>query len=163
MIRRVRAWIGLGANLGEPLAMLARTFETLAHLPQTRLLARSSIYASAPIDAPGQPDYFNAVALLETGLEPLALLQALQTIETTQGRERHFHNAPRTLDLDLLLYGEARIDMPDLTLPHPRMHLRAFVLAPIAEIDPDQPIGERGRVSTLLAAVRDQRIQRLEE
>lgn len=158
----VRAWVALGANLGEPRVMLTRCFETLARLPQTRMVAHSSIYATAPIDAPGQPDYYNAVALLETSLEPLMLLRALQHIESTQGRARSVRNAPRTLDLDLLLYGTARLDLEELTLPHPRMHTRAFVLVPMAEIDPDQSIGEHGRVAALLARVRDQRIERLD-
>lgn len=158
---KARAWIGLGANLGDARAMLLRAFESLARLPQSRLLARSSLYRTAPIDAPGQPDYFNAVAMLETTLEPLMLLHELQTIENTNGRERLFHNAPRTLDLDLLLYGGAHMDTPELVLPHPRMHERAFVLAPLEELDPDLEIPGHGRVAHLRRSVADQRIERL--
>ena len=157
-----RAWIALGANLGEPRAALDRTFESLARLPQCRLVARSSHYRSAPIDAPGQPDYWNAVAALDTALEPLALLRALQQIELANGRERSFRNAPRTLDLDLLLFGNISLDTDELTLPHPRMHLRAFVLAPLAEIDGDLLIPGHGRVSALLPSVRNQLIERIE-
>lgn len=158
---KAHAWIGLGANLGEAPAMLLRAFESLARLPQSRLLARSSLYRTAPIDAPGQPDYFNAVAMLETTLDPLRLLHELQTIENTNGRERLFHNAPRTLDLDLLLHGGAHMDTPELVLPHPRMHERAFVLAPLEELDPDLEIPGHGRVARLRRFVADQRIERL--
>jgi len=162
MIPLVRAWVALGANLGEPRAALDRAFELLARLPQSRLVARSSHYRTAPVDAPGQPDYWNAVGALDTALEPLSLLHALQAIETSNGRERSFRNAPRTLDLDLLLYGDTTLDTPDLVLPHPRMHLRAFVLVPLAEIDPDLRLPGHGRVSALLPSVRDQRIERIE-
>ncbi|GAA5181763.1 2-amino-4-hydroxy-6-hydroxymethyldihydropteridine diphosphokinase [Niveibacterium umoris] len=158
----VRAWIALGANLGNPQATLDRAFESIARLPQTRLIARSSLYRTAPIDAPDQPDYWNAVAAVDTALEPLDLLHALQKIEASHGRVREFRNAPRTLDLDLLMFGGITLDADELTLPHPRMHLRAFVLAPLAEIDPDLAIPGVGRVASLLPAVRDQRIERVE-
>lgn len=157
----VRCTIALGANLGDAGAMLIRAFESLARLPQSRLLARSSLYRTAPIDAPGQPDYLNAVAQISTTLEPLALLRELQAIEQANGRERLYRNAPRTLDLDLLLYGEVCLETPELTLPHPRLTERAFVLVPLAELDPDLIIPGHARVAALLAAVADQRIERL--
>jgi 2-amino-4-hydroxy-6-hydroxymethyldihydropteridine diphosphokinase len=161
MNERVFAWIGLGANLGHPRQALESAFDSLAALPGTRLAARSSIWRTAPIDAPGQPDYFNAIARVETALAPQVLLREIQAIEHAQGRERSFRNAPRTLDLDLLLYGDAIVALPDLVVPHPRMHQRAFVLAPLAEIDPELAIPGVGIVAELLAKVGDQTIERL--
>ena len=132
-----RAHVGLGANLGaDLLATLTQAAQALAALPDTRLLALSSAWRSAPVDA-GGPDFLNAVAALETGLPPLELLDALQAIEQAHGRERPYRNAPRTLDLDLLLYGDLVLDTPRLTLPHPRLAERAFVLRPLLEIAPD--------------------------
>jgi 2-amino-4-hydroxy-6-hydroxymethyldihydropteridine diphosphokinase len=121
------ACIGLGANLGDARATLDAAQHALARLPQTRLVAASPLYRSAPIDATG-PDYLNAVVVLETALAPHALLSELQRIEDRHGRERPHRNAPRTLDLDLLLYGDRRIATAALTVPHPRLHERAFVL-----------------------------------
>ena len=129
------AYIALGANLGQPAATLRRAFAALAALPESALLAHSSLYRSAPIQSSG-PDYINAVAAITTGLPPLALLEHLLQIEQSEGRQRPWPNAPRTLDLDLLLYGQQRIQTPRLTIPHPRMHQRAFVLLPLAEIAP---------------------------
>lgn len=129
------AWVGLGANLGDARAALDAAFEALAALPATQLVARSSTWRTAPIDSSG-PDYLNAVAALDTQLPPEALLDAMQAIEAMHGRERPYPNAPRTLDLDLLLYGERIVDTPALTLPHPRLHLRAFVLEPLLELAP---------------------------
>ncbi|WP_341893136.1 2-amino-4-hydroxy-6-hydroxymethyldihydropteridine diphosphokinase [Variovorax sp. YR752] len=154
------AYIGLGANLGDARGALQAAFEALAALPDTELLRRSSTYRSAPIDSSG-PDYLNAVAELRTALEPLALLHRLQAIELAHGRERPYRNAPRTLDLDLLLHGQTLIDSAELTLPHPRAHERAFVLQPLAELAPDLIIPGRGRASELLAVVADQSIERL--
>lgn len=154
------AYIGLGANLGDARGTLQAAFEALAALPDTDLLRRSAIYRSAPIESSG-PDYLNAVAELRTTLEPLALLHRLQAIELTHGRERPYRNAPRTLDLDLLLHDQTLIDSPDLTLPHPRAHERAFVLQPLAELAPDLIIPGHGRTSELLATVADQSIERL--
>lgn len=145
------AWIGLGANLGDCEAALQEAVRALAALPGTRVLRLSSLYRSAPIDA-GGPDYFNAVAEIATSLEPLVLLDALQAIENQAGRERPYRNAPRTLDLDLLRYGDARIDHPRLTVPHSRMHERAFVLLPLAELAPELA------PPALLAAVAEQRV-----
>ena len=150
----VPAWIGLGANLGDRGAALARAVQALAGLPATRLVQVSGLYASAPIDA-GGPDYLNAVAEVATQLAPLALLDALQAIEQAAGRERPYRNAPRTLDLDLLLQGDQSIACERLTLPHPRMGERAFVLLPLAEIAP-------GLVTQAqLEAVEGQRIERV--
>lgn len=155
-----RIFVGMGANLGDARATLEAALAALAALPDTRLMARSSYYRTAPVDA-GGPDYLNAVAELRSGLAPEALLDALQAIEQQHGRERPYLNAPRTLDLDLLLVGALRLDTPRLTLPHPRLHQRAFVLAPLAELAPELAIDGLGDVSTLLAACADQRIERL--
>lgn len=133
----VQAWVGLGANLGDPAAALRQAVRALAHTPGIRLLRTSSLYRSAPVDA-GGPDYVNAVAEIATTLGPHALLAALQALEQAAGRERPYRNAPRTLDLDLLLYGDQHIATPDLTVPHPRMFERAFVLRPLAELAPQQ-------------------------
>ena len=154
------AFIALGANLGDARAALDAAFVALATLPETRLRAASSIYRSAPIDSSG-PDYLNAVVLIDTGLAPHALLAELQGIERVHGRERPYRNAPRTLDLDLLLYGDERIATPTLTVPHPRLHERAFVLQPLAEIAPRQLIPSLGPVADLLPRVASQRIERL--
>jgi 2-amino-4-hydroxy-6-hydroxymethyldihydropteridine diphosphokinase len=147
------AFIALGANLGDAAATVRSAFSALAALPQTTLLRQSSLYRTAPVDSSG-PDYINAVAEIATTLAPLALLHALQAIELAAGRERPYRNAPRTLDLDLLLYGDATLDLPELTVPHPRMGERAFVQVPLAEIAPQ-------RVSpAALAAVAGQSIAR---
>ena len=129
------AWIGLGANLGDARATLRSAVQAMAALPGTRVLRVSSLYRSAPVDANG-PDYLNAVVELDTTLAPLDLLHALQAIEQGAGRERPYRNAPRTLDLDLLLYQELRLNGAQLTVPHPRMYERAFVLLPLAELAP---------------------------
>lgn len=152
-----RAYVGLGANLGDAAFQVESAFEALADEPGCRLVARSSLYRSAPVEASG-PDYVNAVAVLDTGLAPDALLARLQAIEQRFGRERPYPNAPRTLDLDLLLHGEARLQGPALTLPHPRMHQRAFVLRPLAELAPELTIPGYGPVRTLLADVAGQAI-----
>lgn len=132
-----RAYVGLGANVGaDLLATLTQAARALAALPATRLAALSSAWRSAPVDA-GGPDFLNAVAALDTALSPLELLEALQAIEQAHGRERPYRNAPRTLDLDLLLQGDLVLDTPRLTLPHPRLGERAFVLRPLLEIAPE--------------------------
>ncbi|MFG6417132.1 2-amino-4-hydroxy-6-hydroxymethyldihydropteridine diphosphokinase [Roseateles sp. DC23W] len=131
-----RAYVALGANLGVDLFdTLGRAATALTNLPGTRLVALSSAWRSAPVDA-GGPDFLNAVAALDTTLAPLAMLDALQAIEHAHGRERPFANAPRTLDLDLLLHGDTLLQTPRLTLPHPRIGERAFVLRPLLEIAP---------------------------
>lgn len=157
----IAAYVGIGSNQGDARAHVLAAFDELARLPDTRLAARSSLYRSAPVDAPGQPDYVNAVAALDTELSAAQLLDALQGIERRHGRERPYPNAPRTLDLDLLTYGEMVLDSPLLTLPHPRMHQRAFVLQPLVEIDPRAEIPGRGAAAALLAACRGQRVERL--
>ena len=156
-----KAFIGLGANLGDPEAQVRRAFAALTELPGTRLLAASSLYRSAPVAYTVQPDFVNAVAQIETRLGAEALLRELLATEARFGRVRQFPNAPRTLDLDLLLYGDRVIAEPGLVVPHPRMHERAFVLAPLAEIAPDSVIPGKGRAGTLLAACTDQRIEKI--
>lgn len=131
-----RVFVGLGANLGDAAATVRAAIGALACLPGTSCVARSSLYRSAPMDA-GGPDYVNAVVELRTVLAPETLLAELQRVEESFGRERPFRNAPRTLDLDLLAYGARRLETPVLTLPHPRMHERAFVIEPLAEIAPE--------------------------
>ena len=133
----VTAFVALGANLGDARAAVGRAFEALAGLPGTRLMARSRLYRSAPHEA-GGPDFINAVARIDTLLTAPGLLDALRALENAAGRERPYANAPRTLDLDLLLYGHARIDSPRLTVPHPRLRGRAFVLLPLADVAPDR-------------------------
>lgn len=154
------ACIGLGANLGDARATLQAALTALAALPESALRESSSIYRSAPIDS-GGPDYLNAVALLETRLAPHALLAELQRIEQAHGRERPYPNAPRTLDLDLLLYGEQCISSATLNVPHPRLHERAFVVRPLAEIAPEWRVPGQGRARDLLARVADQRADKL--
>jgi 2-amino-4-hydroxy-6-hydroxymethyldihydropteridine diphosphokinase len=156
----VTAYVALGANLGDATAALQDALRRIAELPSTRLVLSSSVYRTAPIESTG-PDYLNAVCKISTALGPHELLAALQSIELAHGRERPYRNAPRTLDLDLLLHGSALIETPELTLPHPRMHLRAFVLRPLAEIAPGLVIPGHGSVQHALAAVADQRIDRL--
>ena len=147
----VTAFVGLGANLGEAVRTVQEAIAALGRLPQTRLLRASRLYASAPVDA-GGPDFVNAVAQVETTLSAPELLAALQRLELAAGRERPYRNAPRTLDLDLLLYGEGCVASAALTLPHPRMRERAFVLLPLQELAPE-------RVAAAdLAAVAGQRI-----
>ena len=148
----VTAYVALGANLGDAPAAVRGAMQALHDAPGTRVSARSSLYRTAPIDA-GGPDYVNAVVQLSTRLPAPGLLDLLQKIERAAGRERPYHHAPRTLDLDLLLYGDARIDSPRLTVPHPRMGGRAFVLRPLAEIDASLVAPEA------LAAVAEQRIE----
>lgn len=160
----MRAWIGLGANLGDAAGALSRALDAIDALPVTQVVRVSSLYRSAPVDAQG-PDFVNAVAEIETTLKPPELLAQLLTIEAGEGRQRPYRNAPRTLDLDLLLASDAdgplRIDSASLVLPHPRMHLRAFVLAPLAELDAQLAVPGHGRVADLLAACADQRIERI--
>ena len=150
----VVAYVGIGANLGNAPAAVRGAFEALAALPFTTVVRRSSLYGSAPVGT-GGPDYVNAVAAIETRLSPLNLLSGLQRIENHAGRTRPWRWAPRTLDLDLLFHGDARIDLPTLTVPHPRWRERAFVLLPLAEIAPWLVSG------AMTGAVADQAIRRL--
>jgi 2-amino-4-hydroxy-6-hydroxymethyldihydropteridine diphosphokinase len=157
----VRAYIGVGANLGDPAATLASATAALGALEPSRPVRASSVYRSESIGAPG-PDYLNAVVELQTALAPLALLDALQRIEALHGRRRSGErNAPRTLDLDLLLYGERSMNGERLTLPHPRLHERAFVLRPLAELAPGLVVPGRGALDALLARVASQRVDKL--
>ena len=155
------AYVALGANLVDPAAQVGAAIAALARLPQSRLLRASSLYRTAPIGIHRQPDFINAVAALETTLAPLALLDALFAVEGQFGRRRDFHHAPRTLDLDLLLYDAQVMASTRLYLPHPRMHLRAFVIAPLLEIAPDCRIPGRGTAAAWLPAVSMQLIERL--
>jgi 2-amino-4-hydroxy-6-hydroxymethyldihydropteridine diphosphokinase len=159
------ACVGLGSNLAHPRRQLGHAIARLRRIPGTRVVNVSRGYRTAPVGAPGpQPDYVNAVALLCTRLAPRALLGQLQAIERRQGRTRTRctpRNAARTLDLDLLLYGGRRMHTRTLTLPHPRMHERAFVLRPLLDVAPHARIPGRGLARNGLAGVRGQRIARL--
>jgi 2-amino-4-hydroxy-6-hydroxymethyldihydropteridine diphosphokinase len=158
-----RAFIGLGSNLAHPRRQLARALARLGRIDGVRLLAVSPNYVTAPIGGMPQPDYVNAVALVETTLSPRALLARLHAIERRQRRRRDAstpRNAPRTLDLDLLLYGALRIRSPQLSIPHPRMHERAFVLRPLTDVMPAVRIPGRGLARRLLPNVRGQQIAR---
>ena len=152
----VRAYVALGANLGDAQGTVRAAMDQVARLPQTQLVAASSLYRTAPVDSSG-PDYINAVMAVDTGLTATELLQAMQQIELQAGRERPYRNAPRTLDLDLLMYGELVQEDAALTLPHPRMFQRAFVLVPLHEIAPELVTAEQ------LEAVADQGIVRIDE
>lgn len=156
------AYVGLGANIGEPRRQLQEALQHLDELAQTRVTGISGFYRSAPMGYLDQPEFLNAVARLDTTLSAEQLLENLQKLEQQQNRERSFPNAPRTLDLDLLLFGDSVLDSPRLTLPHPRMHERAFVLKPLAEIAPQAIIPGRGTASELLEACRDQHAERLD-
>jgi 2-amino-4-hydroxy-6-hydroxymethyldihydropteridine diphosphokinase len=140
----------LGSNLNDPLAQVRRGLRALAALPRTRLIRASSCYCNPPEGGLEQPPFVNAVAEIETGLAPRQLLDALLEVERRQGRVRSSPNAPRTLDLDIILYGAERVREPELEIPHPRMHGRAFVLAPLAEIAPDAGVPGHGRAADLL-------------
>jgi 2-amino-4-hydroxy-6-hydroxymethyldihydropteridine diphosphokinase len=159
-----RAAVALGSNLDHPRRQLARAVRALARLPRSRLVAVSPNYVSAPVGTSGpQPDYVNAVAILDTALAPRALLRRLLAIERRQRRRRDPRGpakAPRTLDLDLLLFGRRRMRVPGLVVPHPRMHERAFVLRPLADVAPAATIPGRGLARRALPALRHQRIAR---
>ena len=157
----IRAYVGLGANLGEPRRQLTEALIAMSGLPETRLAGHSSFYRTTPVGHEDQPEFLNAVAALDTRLAPGVLLEGLQGIERRHHRERSFPNAPRTLDLDLLLFGEEQIARPGLTVPHPRMHQRAFVLQPLLELDPEASIPGKGKAGAFLAACASQKIERL--
>ena len=157
----VKAYIGLGANIGDPEAQVRSGIKALGAIRDTRLVAVSSLYRSAPLGYANQPDFVNAVAEIDTGLGAKPLLEEMLAIELRFGRARTFLNAPRTLDLDLLLYGNQAIAEPGLTVPHPRMHERAFVLAPLAEIAPDAVVPGKGAAAALLAACKGQGVAKL--
>jgi 2-amino-4-hydroxy-6-hydroxymethyldihydropteridine diphosphokinase len=156
-----RAFVGIGANLGDPVAQVHAAVAALGALPATRLVAASALYRTAPLGYTAQKDFVNAAVELETDLAPRALLGHLHAIEAAAGRERRFKDAPRTLDLDLLLFGAETIDEPGLAVPHPRLHERAFALAPVLELDPDCTIPGRGPAREWLARAGAQRVERL--
>lgn len=164
MVQQVQVFVALGANLGDPVATVNAAIVQLAALPGTRLIAASSLYRTAPVGLKHQPDFINAVAHLavNVAVSPApTFLQQLFDIEGRFGRERSVPNAPRTLDLDLLLFGEMISADPLLSLPHPRLHQRAFVLAPLAELAPDLTVPGCGIVRDLLAQCTDQRVEKL--
>jgi 2-amino-4-hydroxy-6-hydroxymethyldihydropteridine diphosphokinase len=152
-----RIYIGLGANLGDGPAVLRRAAERLRDWPGCRWVAASTLYVSAPVDSEG-PDYWNAVVALDTRLTPQAVLAALQAMEREHGRKRPYRNAPRTLDLDLLAFGQMVARSPALTLPHPRLHQRAFVLKPLLDIEHDLSLPGLGALAQYLPDVADQRL-----
>jgi 2-amino-4-hydroxy-6-hydroxymethyldihydropteridine diphosphokinase len=156
------AYVGIGSNLDDPRAQVLGAFAELDRLPHTRVVRKSSLYRSAPVGYAAQPDFINAVAQVETGLAAERLLAELQAIEARHGRTRSFANAPRTLDLDLLLFGSLAIATDKLAVPHPRMHERAFVLNPLLEISPDAQIPGRGPARAFLDACRAQDAQRID-
>ena len=150
------AYIGIGSNLDEPRRQVLEAFTELDRLPHTRMVKKSSLYRTAPMGHAAQPDFINAVAQLETGLPAERLLAELQTVEQRHGRKRSFPNAPRTLDLDILLFGNATMQSGTLTIPHPRMHERAFVLKPLLEIAPQLPFQAQ------LSACASQKVERID-
>jgi 2-amino-4-hydroxy-6-hydroxymethyldihydropteridine diphosphokinase len=145
-----RAAIALGSNMDDPEAQVRRAFDEIADLPQTRVTARSPLYRTAPVGYLDQPDFVNACALVETGLAPRALLDGLLAIERRHGRVRTLPDGPRTLDLDIVLYGDQVIAEPGLAVPHPRAHQRAFVLKPLLDVWPDAVIPGQGKASELV-------------
>lgn len=157
-----KAFIALGSNLQDPVLQVKNAFNALKKLPKTELVRASSLYITAPIGYDNQPDFINAVAELNTQLAPEVLLDALHTIENAAGRERPFPNAPRVLDCDLLLYENLAMRSTKLTLPHPRMHERAFVLLPLAEIAPELSLPDGSNVVKLAQHFINQGIRKLE-
>ena len=155
------AYVGIGSNLKDPCAQVKQAFEELGEIPRTRLTRKSSLYRSEPVGYADQPGFVNAVVELDSALFPLQILRKLQQIENRHGRKRGFPNAPRTLDLDLLLYGKEALKMKQLTLPHPRMHERAFVLKPLLEIAPDAVIPGIGLARTSLKKISLQKAERI--
>lgn len=155
------AFIGLGSNLVQPADQILQAMQALDHLPETRVVARSSLYRSAPVGYLEQPDFVNAVVKVETALAPFALLQALLALEQENGRTREFQNAPRTLDLDVLLYDDLQHHEHGLTVPHPQMHKRAFVLQPLLEISPACVIPGVGAAALASELCKDQRLEKL--
>jgi 2-amino-4-hydroxy-6-hydroxymethyldihydropteridine diphosphokinase len=163
MSREPRAYIGMGSNLESPERQLLAAFDALAASPGIHLTRRSSLYRTAPIGYAHQPDFLNAVAEILTRLSPDELLDTLLAIERRHGRVRDFANAPRTLDLDILIYGDVQLSNGRLVVPHPRAHERAFVLMPLLEIAPDCVIPGRGPARELLARVQDQGVAHVAE
>lgn len=160
---KVVAFIALGSNLDNPKMQIQDAFAELDEIESTRLLQTSSLYVSAPWGYSDQPDFVNAVASVETELSSQRLLEELLKIETWHGRARTFANAPRTLDLDIVLYGDAIVDEHNLKIPHPRMHERAFVLVPLAEIAPELVIPGQGAIAKLRERCNDPSLKRIED
>lgn len=160
---RHSAFIGLGSNIADPSAQVRQAMQAIDQLPDTRVLARSALYRSAPVGYLEQPDFINAVVQVETALTPRALLQALLELEHKQGRTREFLNSPRTLDLDVLLYDDLQHHEDGLTVPHPQMHKRAFVLLPLLEIAPDCVIPGVGSAQLAMSLCADQQLERLSD
>lgn len=162
-----QAFVALGSNLEAPITQVTKAVEQLAKLPKTSLVQTSSLYQTTPIDCPTMdddaiiPDFINAVTLLETTLSPIALLEAILAIEDVAGRLRPYQNAPRVLDCDLLLHGDATIESEKLTLPHPRLHLRGFVLLPLFEIAPALILPNHGKIAALITPALSQGITKL--
>lgn len=162
-----QAFIALGSNLADPMKQIQTAFVALAHMPKTQLIKQSSLYKTAPIGYEADqlrqvPDFINAVAELQTELKPLALLAALFDIENQAGRKRPYPNAPRVLDCDLLLYDNLVLNIEQLTLPHPRMHTRGFVLLPLFEIAPHLSLPNHGKISLLINSSQFTGVQKLE-
>lgn len=158
----VRAFVGIGSNLDDPIGHVRRALRELDEVVDSQCVAASSLYRSDPMGPPGQPDYINAVAALDTDLSPLDLLHALQALEQAHGRVREgLRWGPRTLDLDLLLYGSQTIDLPELQVPHPGLHERAFVLYPLAEIEPQLVVPGKGTMEQLMVRCHFQGLSRL--
>jgi 2-amino-4-hydroxy-6-hydroxymethyldihydropteridine diphosphokinase len=155
------AYVGIGSNLDDPRAQVLEALAELDALPHTRVVKKSSLYRTAALGHAEQPDFINAVAQLETALPAQRLLDELHEIESRHGRKRSFPNAPRTLDLDLLMHGKKEVLSGKLTLPHPRMHERAFVLKPLLELSPQLEIPGRGPARAFLDACKDQRVERV--
>ncbi len=158
-----KAYVALGSNLQDPVLQVKNAFIALENLPKTKLVKASSLYITAPLGYHNQPDFINAVAELNTELSPKILLEALHEIENEAGRERPFPNAPRVLDCDLLMYDDVSMQTEKLTLPHPRMHERAFVLLPLAEIAPDLSLPDGSNVVKLAQQYKNQGIKKLQE
>ncbi|WP_114416659.1 2-amino-4-hydroxy-6-hydroxymethyldihydropteridine diphosphokinase [Marinospirillum perlucidum] len=149
-----RAWIGLGSNLAQPEQQILQALEELNQLPLSQCVKTSSLWVSPPLGPQDQPDFINAAALIETQLSPLELLDQLQALETAHQRVRLQTWGPRTLDLDLLLYDQEKLNLPRLQVPHPQMHLRIFVLEPLLELDSELELPEHGRIDLLLKELR---------
>jgi len=156
------AFIGLGSNLHDPVKQVLQAMLAIKKLPGIQLVACSGLYSSAPVGFLEQPDFVNAVVKIETTLQPLALLAALLALEQENGRTREFHNAPRTLDLDVLMYDDLQHHEHGLTVPHPQMHKRAFVLRPLLEIAPDCVIPGIGKAAAAMEQCKDQQLERLQ-
>lgn len=164
MTMNVRAYVGLGSNLEQPIAQVRSAMAALERLRASRLVRCSSLYRTVPVGFADQPDFINAVCALDTELAAETLMSCLLAIEQTQGRSRGpLRNQPRTLDLDLLLYGDQELSSPMLTLPHPRLHERAFVLVPLAEVAPALHVPRHGNIRALLARCNVSGVRRLEE